>query len=92
MNADRKRLAREIYGAFAAGDRDAVERLLADDFAFHSPPDPELDRDGYFERCWPNHATIESFEFVRLIEEGMRSWSRTRARRPTAGGCATPRS
>ena len=68
--SDRKQLAREVYEAFAAGDRDAVERLLADDFAFHSPPDPELDRAGYFERCWPNHATIESFEFVRLIEDG----------------------
>ena len=28
------------------------------------------DRATYFERCWPNHATIESFEFVRLIENG----------------------
>ena len=70
MSADRKQLARELYEAFAAGDRDAVERALADDFAFHSPPDPELDRSGYFERCWPNHDTIESFEFVRLIEDG----------------------
>jgi ketosteroid isomerase-like protein len=67
MNAE---LAREMYEAFAAGDRDVIERLLADDFAFHSPPDPELDRDGYFERCWPNHGLIESFEYVRLIEHG----------------------
>jgi ketosteroid isomerase-like protein len=70
MSADRRQLAREMYEAFAAGDRDAVERLLADDFSFHAPPDPDLDRDGYFERCWPNHDTIESFEFVRLIADG----------------------
>ena len=59
-----------MYAAFAAGDRESVERLLADDFTFHSPPDPELDRAGYFERCWPNHDLIESFEFVRLIGQG----------------------
>ena len=63
-------LAKEVYEAFAAGDRDAIEGLLADDFTFHSPPDPELDRAGYFERCWPNNELIESFEFVRLIEDG----------------------
>ena len=65
-----RQLAREMYEAFAAGDRDAVEGLLADDFAFHSPPDPALDREGYFERCWPNHETIASYEFERLIEHG----------------------
>jgi ketosteroid isomerase-like protein len=68
MNAGLRELAREIYEAFAAGDRATVERLLADDFTFHSPPDPQLDRDGYFERCWPNHELIASFDFVRLIE------------------------
>ena len=67
---DRRQLARELYEAFAAGDREVVERLLADDFTFYSPPDPGLDRAGYFERCWPNSETIESFEFVRLIEAG----------------------
>ena len=63
-------LAREMYEAFAAGDRETVERLLAEDFTFHSPPDPELDRAGYFERCWPNHDTIDSFDFVRVVEDG----------------------
>jgi ketosteroid isomerase-like protein len=41
---DRKQLAREVYEAFAAGDREAIERLLGDDFEFHAPPDPELGR------------------------------------------------
>jgi ketosteroid isomerase-like protein len=67
---DRRQLARELYEAFAAGDRQVVEQLLAEDFTFYSPPDPGLDRAGYFERCWPNSETIESFEFVRLIEAG----------------------
>jgi ketosteroid isomerase-like protein len=67
---DRPQLARQVYEAFAAGDRAAIERLLAPEFAFHSPPDPDLDRAGYFERCWPQAGAGGSFEFVRLIEQG----------------------
>lgn len=44
--------------------------MLSKDFTFHAPPDPELDRDGYFERCWSNAGLIESFEFLRLFEHG----------------------
>jgi ketosteroid isomerase-like protein len=62
--------ARAIYEAFATGDRDAVEALLADDFTFSSPPDPLLDRAGFFERCWPNSANLAAFDFVRLVESG----------------------
>jgi ketosteroid isomerase-like protein len=68
--SDRLQLARAVYGAFASGDRQALEDLVADDFSFHAPPDPQLDRAGYFERCWPNADLIESFEFVRLVENG----------------------
>lgn len=37
---------------------------------FFSPPDPGIDRERYFERCWPNAELIQSFDFVRLIESG----------------------
>jgi ketosteroid isomerase-like protein len=67
---DRRQLARSVYDAFAAADRDAIESLLANDFEFHAPPDPHLDRAGYFERCWPHAGDGQSFEFVRLIESG----------------------
>jgi ketosteroid isomerase-like protein len=70
LATDRSELARAMYRAFAAADRRAVERLLADDFTFSSPPDPSLDRAGYFERCWPNAGGVEAFDFVRLIESG----------------------
>ncbi|HEV7481632.1 MAG TPA: nuclear transport factor 2 family protein [Solirubrobacterales bacterium] len=69
-NADRAKIAHSLYRAFAAGEREAVERLLAPGFTFHSPPDPELDRDGYFERCWPGAGNRNQFEFVRTIESG----------------------
>src|SRR5262245_18564845 len=68
---DRRRLTREIYEAYASGDRDAAERLIAGDgFVFYAPPDPGIDRATYFERCWPNSETITAFEFVRLVEIG----------------------
>lgn len=64
----RTQLALDLYKAFAAGDRDHVERALTDDFKFSSPVDPELDREGYFERCWPGAGQGQQFEFVRLAE------------------------
>jgi len=47
-----------------------AEELLAPEFRFHSPPDPDLDRTGYFERCWPHSGNGTEFEFVRLLESG----------------------
>jgi ketosteroid isomerase-like protein len=67
---DRLQVARQALDSFAAEDRDAIEALLADDFTFSSPPDPSLDRNGFFERCWPNAHLIESFDVVRLVESG----------------------
>ncbi len=67
---DRLQMARDIYGAYASGDRSVVEEALSQDFSFYSPPDPGIDRATYFERCWPNSELLESFEFVRLIEAG----------------------
>jgi hypothetical protein len=68
---ERLRLTRDMYEAYASGEREAVERLIADEgFVFFSPPDPGIDREAYFERCWPNSGTIEGFEFKRLLEIG----------------------
>jgi ketosteroid isomerase-like protein len=63
-------LARASYGAYETGDRSVLEDLIADDFTFSSPPDPNLDRAAYFERCWPNHERHRSFVFERLREIG----------------------
>jgi ketosteroid isomerase-like protein len=49
----RKQIVRDLYAAFAAGDRRFYEEQLSEDFVFSAPPDPSLDRDGFFERCWP---------------------------------------
>jgi ketosteroid isomerase-like protein len=68
--SDRVNSARELYLAFAAGDRDVVDGLLTDEFTFSSPADVGLDRAGYFERCWPGAGQGQQFEFVRLVEAG----------------------
>lgn len=67
---NRIQIAKDFYRAFAAGDRRFVEAHLADEFTFSSPPDPHLERAGYFERCWTGSGRGQAFEFVRLIEVG----------------------
>jgi hypothetical protein len=87
---DRRELARESYLAFAAGDRGFFERHLSEDFTFSSPPDPRLDRDGWFERCWPAAGLGQSFEFLRLVEAGDEVIVTYELRRPDGtGGCNT---
>jgi SnoaL-like domain len=69
--ADRLQLVRDVYTAWRTGDRELIERLLAGGYTFSSPPDPMLDRAGYFERCWPMAGTnAVAFEFLRLAEVG----------------------
>jgi ketosteroid isomerase-like protein len=67
---DRLQRVRACYTAWATGDRAAVERLLSDQFTFSSPPDPHLDRAGYFERCWPHAGGGPEFDHVRLAGVG----------------------
>ena len=69
-SSDRLQLARDVYGAYESGDRRVVEEILSDEFTFFSPADVGIDRKRYFERCWPNAALIDGFEFVRLVEAG----------------------
>jgi hypothetical protein len=68
---DRLQLVRDVYTAWRTADRQLIERVLADRYTFSSPPDPRLDRAGYFERCWPMAGTnAVEFEFLRLAEVG----------------------
>lgn len=69
MPKDRIELAKSNYLAFSAGDRETAEELIGEPFEFHSPADEAgLDRDGWFERCWPGAGSLTEFDFVRLIE------------------------
>src|SRR5690242_19093551 len=68
--SDRIQITKAFYQAFATGDRRFINEHMTDDFTFSAPPDPHLDRTGYFERCWPGAGIRQAFEFVRLIEAG----------------------
>ncbi|MEZ0294338.1 MAG: nuclear transport factor 2 family protein [Solirubrobacteraceae bacterium] len=70
MTSDRVQLVRDSYTAYETGDRDLVERVIADEFVFSAPPDVGIDRATYFERCWPNAGHVATFEYVRLRETG----------------------
>lgn len=83
---NRIRLARASYLAYAAGHRSFFEEHLSDSFRFSSPPDPELDRDGWFERCWPGAGRGQDFEFVRLLEAGDEVIVTYESRRPDGSG------
>ena len=76
-------IIRASYAAYAASDRASLEPLIADDFTFSSPDDPELDRAGYFERCWPNNEHIASIEIEQLFIEGEEAFVRYRLERVT---------
>ena len=65
-------IARQAYQAYVTKDRAALEAVLAEDFHFTSPLDNRLDRETYFERCWPNSESIDAFDFVHHFTEGDR--------------------
>ncbi len=67
-NPDRLQTVRDVYRAYESADRALVEQRLAQDFVFSAPPDVGIDRETYFERCWPGSGTIEAFDFQRLFE------------------------
>jgi ketosteroid isomerase-like protein len=82
--ADLPELIRASYDAFNARDRATMERLLADDFTFSAPPDPHLDRAGYFERCWPFAGEPRDFfEIERIFVQGEEAFVRYAMRRPS---------
>ena len=69
--SNRTELVKQFYEAFAKVDRNEfVETILAADFTFSAPPDPLLDRDGFFEKCWPHGVNLKDIHYTRLIEHG----------------------
>ena len=83
---DRKQITRELYRAFSAGDRDFFEKHLAPELTFSSPPDPKLDREGFFERCWPGAGQGQGIDIVRLVESGNEVVLTYELKRPDGSG------
>src|ERR1700741_4113758 len=68
--SSRLETAKAIFKAYVDKDRDAVERLITDDFHFTSPLDNALPREAYLRICWPNSQTTRRFDFKRMVESG----------------------
>lgn len=69
--SNRVELVKEFLAAFSRAEHsDFVENLLAPNFTFSAPPDPLLDRDEFFEKCWPHGTNLKELEYVRVLEVG----------------------
>jgi hypothetical protein len=67
---DLAELARRYYRAFEARDRTFFETHMDDAFTFTSPYDDHIDREAFFERCWPNGDQIKHFHFDAIAVNG----------------------
>jgi ketosteroid isomerase-like protein len=74
MTSSAAQVSRAALQAYVDKDRAAIESLIADDFHFTSPLDNALDRKTYFERCWPNSETMQSFEIVEECGDERRAF------------------
>lgn len=68
---DERRLetVRQLYRAFIDQRPDLARPLLADDFTFSSPRDDRIDRETYFERCWPAEKLFRAFHVEHLVAD-----------------------
>lgn len=78
-------LVRRLYATFIAGDRPAMEALLAADFTFTSQYDDHIDKTQYFIRCWPNRELLRNFELETVIAEDDAAFVRYSAERVADG-------
>lgn len=65
-DARRAGTVRALYAAYIDGRKDIVAAMLTEDFTFSSPRDDHIDRDAYFDRCWPTPPPFERMEIEYL--------------------------
>lgn len=81
MNPERKKvtgsehsettaIVRACFQCYVEKDRAKLETLIGEDFHFTSPLDNRIDRNTYFERCWPNSKTMAAVDFTRVAVNG----------------------
>jgi len=59
--------AQAIFKSYLTQDRDAADRLLADEFVFTSPQDDHIDKATFFERCFPTVDRLVSQEMLSVV-------------------------
>lgn len=63
-------LVENYFNAYETTERGALEELLSDDFRFNSPVDDKINRETYFERCWPSCHDIQEYHIQNLLTDG----------------------
>ena len=61
---------RAVFDAYVHQDRDAEDRLLAEDFVFTSPYDDHIDKATFFERCFPTADRFTTQEMIYVVAAG----------------------
>jgi ketosteroid isomerase-like protein len=79
IEARRAKSVRALYAAYIDGRKDIVDAMLTDDFTFASPRDDHIDRQAYFERCWPEPPPFTTMEIEYLGLSGDEAVVRYRA-------------
>lgn len=63
-------LVLELFRAFQSQEREIIDNLLSSDFIFSSPHDKKLNKEQYFEICYPFSEEVNEFEFQTIVEKG----------------------
>lgn len=61
-------VARSLFEAYLAQDGPTAEALLAPDLSFTSPQDDHIDRNAYFDRCFPTTDRIRSQVLLHVVD------------------------
>ncbi len=72
-------LVRKYFAAFLNKDRKTMEEALTDDFTFNSPRDDHIDKQAFFERCFPNSDQFCAQRIEKIFVEGSEAFVRYRA-------------
>ena len=65
-------IVRANFDAYLSQDRSACEALLADEFVFTSPQDDRIDRQAFFERCFPTADRVSRQDLIHMVRAGDR--------------------
>jgi ketosteroid isomerase-like protein len=60
-------IVRAVFDAYLRQDRDAEDQLLAEEFVFTSPQDDHIDKDAFFERCFPTADRFTTQEMIYVV-------------------------
>ncbi len=60
-------VARSLLQAYLDQDRARAERLLAEDLTFTSPQDDRINRQAYFDRCFPTADRLRSQTLLHAV-------------------------